>query len=160
MLINMGYIQLEDKIKISLEKEMTEENVMYILVETWKYCQRHNVENKYPFLRFFRNWVVHIEIDRLTRDISSILESSSKDKEKLSDLVNGLMYNLKEIHKSFSDNYIDNRKSEHFINSLVNILTEQPVNFQVNRFSFIINSSNSNPITWENIVPVLSIISD
>lgn len=72
----MGLISLKEKIKRKLaQKNYSEADVLYLLVEIGKYLERSEKnlgdptdmelnEDDYPTVMFFRNWVAHTEKER------------------------------------------------------------------------------------------------
>jgi len=151
----MGYKQLNEKIiEVTGEgQSFTEQETLYFIVECWKLCERTNITNDYPFLRFFRNWCVHTKIDRLNNTILSVLKDSSlDDDEKMSVLLNGLRDDVNKI-LSYLDIEMDFNHTS-FQESLMGILTEQPVEFEVHKYSLIVDESTKVPVIWENLATI------
>lgn len=148
----MGYRQLNEKIVevIGDGHSFTEKETLYLIVECWKLCERTNTINNYLFLRFFRNWCVHTKIDRLNNTVLSILKDSSlNEDEKLATLLEGLKEDVNKILNYWSIEIDFNHTS--FQESLIEILTEQPVEFEVHKYSLIVDESTKVPVIWENL---------
>ena len=42
----------------------TESDAVYVLVQTWKLLEHSDLADRYPTLRFYRDWVVHPKLNR------------------------------------------------------------------------------------------------
>lgn len=145
--------QLINKIKKTLNGSIEEEcQVVYLMVEIRKLLDRDN-NSKYPLLRFYCNWVVHIDKDRITPEMKNIMEEiyqgiilkmknpKTSMKTKVIDFL--YMEDLKLDMKSFFREYelsiqliIDKKQWLSFVILLTNILIDQPINYPLENISF------------------------
>jgi hypothetical protein len=74
--------QIIGKLKKELEKDFTSEpQIVYIFTRIGKILEVDNKKNRYPVLYFYRNWIVHSEINDTAR-IKSDLEIFIRDATK------------------------------------------------------------------------------
>lgn len=74
--------QIIEKLKKELEKEfISEPQIVYIFTRIGKILEVDNKKNRYPVLYFYRNWIVHSEINDTAR-IKSDLEVFIRDDAK------------------------------------------------------------------------------
>lgn len=156
----MGKPEIARKLKTLCENFLpfTEEcQVVYLLVEIRKMLDRDN-NRDYPLLRFYCDWCVHTEKDRITIEMESIMneiyagiydqitnKSYHAEKTKIvgfaymEDLQGEMnaflaLYNLSDTYLTDGDNWIS------FVSLLVRVLADQPINnpcATIQRFSFI-----------------------
>lgn len=138
----------------------TEEwHVVYLLVEIRKVSDRDNNRKKYPLLRFYCDWCVHTDKDRITPEMQAIMTDIYADifneltnhlrVKKGSSKIVGFMYmeDLKIEVQTFLQEYglMDSLVSDKenwiaFVSNLVNVLVDQPINNptpDIRQFSFV-----------------------
>ena len=84
--------EIINKIKRYTKKSPSEEaHIVYVLVQIGKIIEREELEEKFPILCFYRNWVVHPQLDRNANDgrrdmlirINDAIEASQENNEKV-----------------------------------------------------------------------------
>jgi hypothetical protein len=157
----MAREQIVEKLDTFLNKKtplMEESDVVYLLVEIRKILDRDNNRN-YPLLRFYADWSVHTEKDRITREIHDIMVEIYADVYELitqypppvskRSKVIGFMYmedlqaEMEKFLQEYSlpDSLATNKDYWiQFVNLLVQILSDQPINRpcdEIENFSFL-----------------------
>ena len=77
----MGRYQIEEKSNTFLKEHdpfRGECDVVYLLIEIRKILDHEN-NNKYPILRFYSDWAVHTEKDKITKEIKKVMEDIYKE---------------------------------------------------------------------------------
>jgi len=143
----LNKIKIVKKLKkfLRIHPIFTEEcQVMYLLVEIRKVLDQ-NKKSRYPILRFYCDWSVHAEKNRITKEIKKIMVDiyhnvkreiqkpmSRSSKAKTNDFI--YMKDLRVEMKKFLHEYKllglftpDGNNWLEFIKLLVKILTEQPI---------------------------------
>ena len=80
----MGRYQIEEKSNTFLKEHdpfRGECDVVYLLIEIRKILDHEN-NNKYPILRFYSDWAVHTEKDKITKEIKKVMPELAQDKVK------------------------------------------------------------------------------
>lgn len=138
----MSRVDIIDKLHafFKIHDPITEEcHAVYVLVEIRKVLDR-DYNDKYPLLRFYCDWCVHTQKDRITPQIKAIMEQIYASIEKPSPVNNSNMmsfirmedmrnemsqflveYNLTVSFAKDSVNWIE------FIKLMVNVLADQPI---------------------------------
>jgi len=142
-----------------LSKPITEEcQVVYIMAETRKLLDRLNL--RYPLLRFYCSWALHIRIDRLSpaREIlETIAEDFKKEREefKILDFVG--LHLLKKEMKAFLESsdlpldLFEKNKWKRFKHLLINVLQDCPLEGRcdpIEKFLFVKPRVDSEDIDW------------
>jgi hypothetical protein len=156
----MGRTEMVNKLYKFLESRIPfdeECHVLYLLVEIRKILDRDKNE-KYPILRFYCDWSVHTEKDRITKKMREIMNSIYCDvrvqiqspalaraKSKIIDFM--YMEDLQAEMKIFLSEYdlpktLTSQKNNwlEFVKLLVKILADQPINrpcADVRTFAFL-----------------------
>lgn len=127
----MGQIEIQDKLRKFLTREqpfLEEKDVVYFLVEARKIIYHENAQQRFPAIKFYADWTVHIRKDYVPEFIEKLVQQSSG---KIDKFIN--MNYLKQEMKNFLNTY---RLSETMINEtnwkvfwkkLVCVLSEQPL---------------------------------
>lgn len=136
----MGLPSLKQKIQDKLgQKNYSEEDVLYLLVEMGKYLERSGKEfddpielkvnkNGFSAIVFFRNWVAHPNIDRYIPEniLVNLKNVSSKDNQETEkELFNLLVGGITKFCKA--SNIEVNINWDSFLARLRYVLAEQPV---------------------------------
>lgn len=117
--------------------------VVYLLVEMRKILDRENTSS-YPLLRFYCDWSVHVEKDRITKEIKKIVEEIFQDvkdqienpamTQAMSPVMRfAYMEDLKSEMAHFLTNYdlstsmLDEKNWIEFISTLIQVLENQPI---------------------------------
>lgn len=143
------------------KKPLNEEcHIVYLMVEIRKILYHEN-NHKYPILHFYCDWIVHIEKDKITDEIRTIMEEIFKDikiqienpaltKTMSKAMQFAYMEDLKIDMQSFlkthqiETNLFEDKNWIQFISILVNVLENQPINNptdDITRFSFLPSAS-------------------
>jgi hypothetical protein len=145
----MGRLEIVEKLNKFSNKHMpfTEESqVVYLLVEIRKILDRDN-NHKYPLLRFYCDWSVHTEKDRITKEMRGIMAEIYADvanqiiqhplpvtkKTKVISFMymEDLQVELQQFLKEYSlpDSLTSNKDNWlAFVKLLVKVLADQPIN--------------------------------
>lgn len=136
----MGLLSLKQKIQKKLgQKNYSEEDVLYSLVEMGKYLERSGKElgdpvelkvnkNDFSAIMFFRNWVAHPNIDRYIPEkiLVNLKNVSNKDNQETEKELFNLL--VDEITKFCKASNIEAKINwDNFFACLRYILAEQPV---------------------------------
>lgn len=156
----MGRIEIVEKLDTFLNNHapFTEEcHTVYLLVEIRKILD-HDKNMKYPLLRFYADWSVHTEKDKITKEMEAIMNDIYQDvakritdpyhlergKVKIVDFV--YMEDLQAETEKFLQEYglptmlINKANWLEFVKLSVKVLADQPINkpcADIERFSFI-----------------------
>ena len=167
----MGENEILGKLRNTLYTSFSEEcQVMYFLVEARKINCRSNNPN-YPWIKFYRDWAVHISKDESTKEIREVMkkiydEITSRNIENMTVRFNPVipgfacMENLrKEINlflqsNNLPDSLINIENWNKFVHTLTKILADQPITDahpKIKSFSFVpdINDCISGVIEYQ-----------
>ena len=155
--------EIISKLRLTLGKPITEEcQVVYIMVEMRKLLDR--TQKGYPLLRFYCNWVVHIDIDKISA-AREILEKISEEHKngKFADTelefikFDHLRVQISQFLNDFDlpkDLAISEEKWRKFKIILANVLVDCPLKIKVEPieefvFKKAILSEDSDDVDWE-----------
>lgn len=129
----MGVSEILEKLNREINKKIFEESqVVYILSRIRKYLETKELKRKYKYLNFYCNWALHSRINR-TEPVSEILRDFNNGIDNGKFLKFEYFYN---DFKSFLDDeklnseiILENENYLRFINLLLDILSDTPVEF-------------------------------
>ncbi len=146
----MGLSEILEKLNTEINKDITEESqVVYILSRIRKYLEIKNLKSQYKYLNFYCNWILHSKIDR-TEPVIDILREFDNGTDEGKFLEFNYFYN---DFKSFLDSEgLDSEKILgkvnylKFINLLLDILSDTPVEFYPDNKKILIIKKPRKPI--------------
>ena len=131
------------------QKEYQESDVVYILVEIYKFLEQleETERKKFKFILFYRDWICHHSLDRnsnLSVFFKIVIEDIRKngiDPDRISDnlpvaIKSFSLNRLKEDLESFSKGFLDNEKLNwlNFKRHLYRVLIDQKLKIPVSRY--------------------------
>ena len=153
----MGLPQIKDKLKnefLFLESEentLDEKDVVYFLVEVRKMLYHEKKTRVFPAIKFYADWVVHIQKDYIPKFIEDMMKTSE---DKLDEFVK-MKYLKQEITQFLKSHelpilLVNDKNWEFFWRKLICVLSEQPLILKgtMSKFEFCTNA-NENIITFD-----------
>lgn len=148
---------IKEKLRNALSESITKEcQVVYIMVEIRKLLDR--TKSKYPLLRFYCNWALHIEINKIS-GAREILEKMAEKRYSLEGMhFIDFSHLYKELESFLSTNGLtaefmgDYRKWFNFKKLLVEVLIDCPIKIQpepIEEFVFKKPKNNNKDVDWE-----------
>lgn len=142
--------EIIEKLKKYASAELKEEaHIVYIMVQLGKIIERDSIQNQFPVLCFYRDWVVHHQLDRMKNDnrrtmydklndAVTLVSQNGKNDEECIEVMRNIAKAIsfrelkREIESLFIqytvlDTTLDNNWFKQFINLLINILTDIPL---------------------------------
>jgi hypothetical protein len=130
--------------KYSSEVPEEESDVVYLIIQMGKFIESAGTQSHFPVLWFYRNWVVHYQLDKKANDgrqemldkLNEAILTIDKDVEQFPELLREAV-SLKRLHKEIADffkvndlekegvNYLD--WLEAFDTLLLKVLTDLPL---------------------------------
>lgn len=125
--------QILQKLQKELVKDFTNEpQIVYILTRIGKILEIDKRENDFPVLYFYRNWIVHSEINNITK-IKSDLEVFIQDETKRHEFL--LHQSLREQLRKFLVEYnlpiFDRNKLGKFLYLLGKVISDTPISIVI-----------------------------
>src|SRR3989344_1065718 len=133
---------------ITIQKEYSEQDVVYFLIESYKLLEQENKLDDYDLIKFYRNWSCHSRLDKAAHKIfeeiyiiiraDEYLGLSQNNPSTFSDLIDNTVdkifenYSFKMLKKEisrFSTNYLEEKNLEFqsFQRPLQNIIKDIPL---------------------------------
>jgi len=166
----MGIPDIKTKLKSKLSKtEYEESDVVYFLVEMYKFLEQENKLKDYKFIVFYRNWVCHSALDTnpnidvffsdikkeiISNNLGIDVDTVDKVLDHLPKTVQSFSFKkLKEDIDKFSANYLDNLTINWniFRESLYQILIGQPLKINIKLQKQIIFEYEENINSGDNL---------
>ena len=133
---------------ITIQKEYSEQDVVYFLIESYKLLEQENKLDDYDLIKFYRNWSCHSRLDKAAHKIfeeiyiiiraDEYLGLSQNNPSAFSDLIDDTVdkifenYSFKMLKKEisrFSTDYLEGKNLEFqsFQRPLQNIIKDIPL---------------------------------
>lgn len=147
----MGQEEVSRKLRAFLENEnpfQHEKDVVYFLVETRKALDhlRKNGESLYSILRFYCDWAVHTDKERLNSEMQEIIEAIDQSRYKQRNEALDRFVRMEHLQADMRDFIARHNLTEKDITSspiwekfyglLVKVLSDQPLLLRGNLISF------------------------